>query len=388
LNYLLYQSFSFALCFFTRRRLAGKLSLLASVIFLGLNYPAGNDFVGYFTNYDCIVNNICKQSIGDFELGFNAINFVLGGLGYQVMIFFIAAFNIFCVYKFSSYFNNQAFVFLTVIGVVAWPLYTEALRQSLSISMVILSIPYLMKKRVIKFSIFIVLGALFHTGALVCLIFLSTFLNNVFARIITIVIFVLSLLFFILPVKTLELILLLLPSSSMAYEKLMFYASSEVYQPQLSIGFGVIPDFFLVIVLLYLMSKGRSQLNISWVSQGVMLFIAFFVIIGRGMPVFTRLGWYGIPFVATLLSTVFEGGVFLNRIKVNHIFIIKGIIFLWILSQILRPFVYSHSAYGILQQELIFFRLADLNDQSLAWVAAEKCKTLHFLGYPELCTLE
>ncbi len=77
------------------------LSFFLFFLFLGFSYPSGYDFVGYFTNYNCLVNHTCNSdNLIKFESGYNLLVLIFGQLGYQLTIVAIAIFNVVCVFKF------------------------------------------------------------------------------------------------------------------------------------------------------------------------------------------------------------------------------------------------------------------------------------------------
>ena len=86
--------------------------LFLTFIFIGLSFPAGGDWIGYFQNYDCNINNICNSDFTMFEYGYELIVKILGYLGFQSIIIFIAIINIFAIRSFSIKFDKPAIVVL------------------------------------------------------------------------------------------------------------------------------------------------------------------------------------------------------------------------------------------------------------------------------------
>ena len=101
------------------------------------------DFVGYFTNYNCLVNHTCNSdNLIKFESGYNLLVLIFGQLGYQLTIVAIAIFNVVCVFKFiqKNKIGNGSFVFFVLLTMLGWVLYIEAIRQAMAMSIFLYAI--------------------------------------------------------------------------------------------------------------------------------------------------------------------------------------------------------------------------------------------------------
>ena len=369
------------------------LSLIITFITFACTYPAGGDWIGYFLNYDCIENSICTVNTPTFEFGFNIFVSAFGGLGFLGYNALIVAFNVYAINRFSKKFENPAFIFFALMSFFSWVIYIEAIRQSIAISLLLIAIPYLFSKEKYKYALLIILATTFHTTALIGLIFLIPMISVRLSKLSSFGVLIVSIIFLVMPVVTLNMVYMLLQPGSIAQQKLSYYLSSEAYQPQFSAGIGTIFDFLLLFIVIktYLnINKHndfqKSSLNI--IIPGVVLYFSFSIIIGKMMPVMTRIGWYGVPFLVILLSANISNSIFIKKINYRaKIPLIRIWLYLFLISQIARPLLYDHSRYGILNQTTIFQQINYLDDRGLYARAEQKCQVLHKMGLTFLCSI-
>lgn len=371
---------------------------LVFVLFLTLSvlifsFPGGNDWIGYFQNYDCIVNDKCYSGLLVFEPGYEFIVSVIGKLGFQFIIIFIAFLNVFYLYKFSSGFNNKALIIFFIMSMLFWTLYTEAIRQSLAFSIILFGMRDLLNGKYIKFTFLVIFSSLFHVTSLVCLLLVLPFFSIKLSRFVSYGLLVLGVFFIVMPLGLLEYAVSLFSNNSMIGMKLNFYLSSEEYQPQLSIGFGTILDvllIFLIFISFYRINKNtlyKSEKFHYVVFMGVSIYISFGLLMGKMMPVLTRIGWYGIPLVIILIYTLIGNSIYYDRYKPKNtkIYISSILVLMYFILQILRPFTYDHSRYNIMHQQTIIQKIDSMDDLSMRIEAKKKCAILSQLGYGYLC---
>ncbi|QXZ09310.1 EpsG family protein [Comamonas sp. Y33R10-2] len=366
----------------------GFIIFLLLVYYLCLMYPGSNDFVGYFANYDCLINEICNDDNVKFEKGYELIVMATGWGGYQFLLFSVGLINIFSIYFFTRKFERRSFFFLAFMGVLAWTMYTEALRQSLAFSLLIIGVSFLIEGSIKKYVVFVFLASFFHISAIVSIIVLINILGKKFLKILVSILLLSVFLFAYNPVNFIEIIIAFLPKESIGYEKLLFYITSDIYKPVFSFGIGAFPDVLLIGYLLLNLKQARLEYRYFWIYGGILLFVIFSIFAGKFMPVFTRLGWYGLPFLAIFMySSIWRSKLMPNfSMKYRNINIL--LIYLWIFSQMLRPFVYDHSNFNIFKQELFLQRIDFVDDAGMRSAAEQKCKDLISLGYDELCYLQ
>jgi energy-coupling factor transporter transmembrane protein EcfT len=120
---------------------------------------------------------------------------------------------------------------------------------------------------------------------------------------------------------------------------------------------------------------------------GSCLYISFAIFIGKMMPVMTRIGWYGMPFVLIVLYVnIGESFYYKKYTKAVRNSLSKYLIYIFGL-QIIRPFTYEYSNYNILHQQTIFQNIDALDDISLREAARNKCLILTHMGYGYLCSI-
>ena len=389
--YATYFIFLGVLCNVGNKKEALYLSLLLTFIFTGLSYPAGNDWIGYFVNYDCKINKICFDSFVSFEIGYQLIVNTIGQLGFIYINIFLSIIFIICLGFFSSQFENRVLITFFIMSMISWALYTEAVRQGVAISIFYIALYYLRKEDLIKYVLLVVLASMMHVTALVGLIMIIPYLSKSIAKVVMFGLFVFAVGFAMTPFTILNLFLNILPIDSSANIKLDYYLNSNDYMPQLSIGLGLIFDVLITVVLILTARKLKFQ-NIKnnkfffSCLIGMSIYICFAVIIGRFMPVLTRIGWYFIPVIIIILYSNFGNSIFYEKLykknKVTNILIL-----IYFIVQIIRPLTYAHSYYGITHQQTIFQNANNLDDASLRYAAAKKCGILRKLGYNDLCYL-
>lgn len=386
--YFIFNTLLLFFSFLKSDKLIVFLIILISLFYFGLMYPESGDFVGYFENYDCLNNGFCYEDTPKFELGFNLLNVLIGWGGYQLLLILIAVFNIWSVLIFSKRFKKRSFIFFSLFAPLAWVLYTETLRQSVAFSFVLIGIGYLLDGKWKNYIISVFAAAFFHSTAIVSLFFLLGFLSKQAIKNICIIFFFSIFVFWFYFESIINFLISFFGSEQMLLNKVIFYFSSDVYAPQLSLGLGIIPDIGLIFFIVLnrgFFDGGRKS---NTVMAGVILFFIFVFFVGRYMPVFTRVGWYGLPFICILMHHCLWGSNISKykgrRLKVINLFLI----YIWIAMQVIRPLTYAHSYYNISQQEPIFMNFHIMSDDGMRESAKNKCLDLIGLGYDALCYIK
>ena len=223
--------------------------LLLTFMFIAFSYPAGGDWIGYFSNYNCQINGVCYSNFILFEPGYQFLVNTVGHLGFFAITVFTAFINIVFLYKFSKNFNNSALIVLMIMCVFLWGIFTEAIRQGIAFCIILYGILFLYKNKIYKYLSLVLLASLFHVTAIISLIFVLPYVNKSISKIAVLSLILLGLMFFVFPTQILESFLSLLPSSSSASIKLDFYINSDTYKPQISVGIGLLVDLILLIVI-------------------------------------------------------------------------------------------------------------------------------------------
>ncbi|KML18777.1 polymerase [Leclercia adecarboxylata] len=393
--YLLYfLSLFMVYAFLTHRKQALFVATTMTFLFVALSYPAGGDWIGYFINYDCHVNNVCRPGFFLFEPGYEFIVYTVGILGYQSIIVFIALINTLLLYQYAKYFEHGCYVIIAIMSMFLWSVYIEAIRQAIAMSIIMYSINHLICKNTKKYVVLVLLASTFHTTAMIALIFLIPIYSKVITKIIGYGLLISGGLFFFLSTTLLNLALLILPADSIASQKLNFYLNSEQYKPLLSVGSGTLLDILLIVLIAvsFYRIKNKSLSKHDHLNNvmllGSCLYIAFAIFIGKMMPVMTRIGWYGMPFVLIVLYVnIGESFYYKKYTKAVGNSLSKYCIYMFFGLQIIRPFTYEYSNYNILHQQTILQNIDALDDVSLREAAKNKCLILTNMGYGYLCSI-
>lgn len=398
--YINYFIISTIVCLFVKQNTSERRTfslfvvLFLTFVFIGFSYPAGGDWIGYFNNYNCQINKICYSSFTLFEPGYQLLVNIAGHLGFFAIIITTALINVFLLYKFSKNFNHSALIILMIMCLFLWGMFTEAIRQGIAFCIILYAVSLLHKGSIYKYLLMVLLASLFHITAIICLTFVLPYVNKLFSRITILLLISFGVTFFIIPTQILQYVLPFLPAGSNTSIKLDFYLNSDAYRPQISVGLGLILDIVLLVVI-YISNKRikKYQLYTEYrfylaTLLGVGVYITFAMLVGRMMPVLTRVGWYGFPMVLMLIYVNIGESIFYKaystqrRKKINAVVIF---ILFYFLLQPLRPFTYEHSRYGIIHQKTIFQKSSELDDKSLIRSSYEKCSIYNDMGYGYLC---
>ncbi|WP_074143108.1 EpsG family protein [Enterobacter hormaechei] len=380
--------------FLTHRKQALIVAIIITFLFIALSYPAGGDWIGYFINYDCKVNDVCQPGFVLFEPGYEFIVSIVGLLGYQSIIIFIAIINMTLVYHFAKDFDRGCYIVIAIMSMFLWSVYIEAIRQAIAMSIIMFSIHSLICKNMKRFVILVTIASTFHITAIIGFLFLIPIYFRAFTKVISYGFLISGLFFFLFSTDILSLALMVLPTDSIASQKLNFYLNSDQYRPILSIGTGTVLDILMLMIIsvsFYRIKKNalskHQHLN-NIMLLGSCLYVTFAIFIGKMMPVMTRIGWYGMPFVLILIYVnIGESFYYKKHTRLMKSNFTKYYIYAYFVLQIARPFSYDYSNYNILHQQTIIENIDALDDSSLREAAKEKCLILTNMGYDYLCSI-
>ncbi len=146
--YLLYFLVVTMLAIFVTQRKQALISVITLTFFyIALSYPAGNDWLGYFINYDCLINDRCYDDFIVFEPGYQLVVLITGQLGFQGILISLALLNAILLYKYARHFENGALVYIFIMCMFIWALHFEAIRQALALSITMYGIKSLAEKK-------------------------------------------------------------------------------------------------------------------------------------------------------------------------------------------------------------------------------------------------
>jgi transmembrane protein EpsG len=147
-----------------------RLSFTLIFLFLSLRYNYGNDYKSYLEHFVDIQHFDIE---GRFEPAWQLLCLLFKPIGFFAMTAFLAAFNCFVYYRFVKKYVPPVYYWLAVFLYVFNPylmlVQSSAMRQSIAISIFLISIEYLYKKDIVRYFLCIGLASLFHQSALILL---------------------------------------------------------------------------------------------------------------------------------------------------------------------------------------------------------------------------
>ncbi|KUO68033.1 MAG: hypothetical protein APF83_12185 [Lutibacter sp. BRH_c52] len=153
-----------------------KVSFFLIFLFLAFRYDFGNDYKGYLEKFQ-FLNTFGLENylIWDTsEIGWAYLNYIFIPFGFFAMVAALALLNSLIYYNFIKRYVPVKFYWLGVFIYIFDPylmlIHASAMRQSLAISLVVLSFNYLYKKDFLRFILIILISSFFHRSALIMLI--------------------------------------------------------------------------------------------------------------------------------------------------------------------------------------------------------------------------
>lgn len=167
----------------TRKMIYCFIISIILIIVSGLRHlSVGNDtwnYVNIFYRYNQMSINELFQNHFGIEFGYVILNKFIGSLslGHQWLLLFTAVVFTLSVSKFIyDYSNDVVLSYLVLFSFSFFQFSMTGVRQTLAISIVIFGIKYALDKKLIKFSLVVLLASTFHQSALVAFfIYLATY---------------------------------------------------------------------------------------------------------------------------------------------------------------------------------------------------------------------
>lgn len=263
--------------------------------FIGLRYQTGLDWLFY---NDLFNGESFSLAI---EPGYYLLSFISSFLlEYWIYQALITAFLIICLKKFFEE-NTKCYLFcLGVFCLYQFIFITEALRQIIALSIILIAYKKLYGSKIFQFSVLTFLAVLFHVSAVIVL-FILPFLkrgNIHILKILTVIGIVLAI-FNIYPVDSLIQLFSMLPTGGYI-EKIKWYSQEDYAGSVLT--FSLIFKVLIVFLFDYrfksIKSNGDSIVNtraIDFIYTSVYLMIFLDVYLGRFGTISTRLDVYFLP---------------------------------------------------------------------------------------------
>lgn len=148
-------------------------SFVPIFLFLAFRYQYGNDYAAYFDMFeDVAVANSFSFDSSEWhaEIGWIFLNRIFSSLGFFSLIFFLAMFNCWAYARFLNKFVPPEYYWVSIFLYVFSPdnmlVQASAMRQAVSIAIFLISLEFLVEKKLVKYFVLIALAASFHSSAL------------------------------------------------------------------------------------------------------------------------------------------------------------------------------------------------------------------------------
>ena len=145
-------------------------------VFLAIRYEWGNDYRQYIDKFT-VYNSIDEFNYSDpnerWEVGWIFLYRIFKPFGFFSLVIVLTAFEISVYYWFIKKYIPKEWYWFAVFIYVFNPNFmltqSSMMRQTLAMCIVLLSIPYIYKKKVIIAALFILFASLFHSSAKILL---------------------------------------------------------------------------------------------------------------------------------------------------------------------------------------------------------------------------
>jgi hypothetical protein len=312
-------------------------SVIIIFIFLAIRYDFGNDYLGYFMNFDEI-NEYNFFSIKGNEIGWIYLNYIFGPFGFIGMQIFLAGFSCYILYRFIKKYVPQNYYWIAIFIYTFQPyhllVFSSAMRQAIVISFFLLAIDYLIEKKPFHYIAIIMFSTLFHTTALFLLPIIIFSYVKIKPKISFIIL--LTIISYILYIFKEDIFILSGEFITLYFEK-EYSSHLNIDLSNVSIGLGFLLNFFIYIILFYQLKNTNVHSEILIFNITALSFLLMTLTLS--IPLVSRINFYFTP----LLMIAYPIALRNMKLKVfKHIFIL-----LIIISNIYQYFIFFHSTVWI-----------------------------------------
>jgi transmembrane protein EpsG len=276
-----------------------KLSFILIFLFLAIRYDYGNDYMGYLDGYlDIEYFNFNLKN--KYEPAWQILCILFKPVGFFVMIAALAAFNSIVYYRFIKKYVPPVYYWLAVFLYVFNPyfmlVHSSAMRQSVAISIFILSFDYLYRKEAIRYIITIFIASMFHQSAimLILIYFISIYKFNITKIKIILLVFVYAFTFFLVQYI----------SPFIDYIIREYFPRYEVYDIPytLSTGLGFIYYIIVMLIIMYYMQYELQEKELLF----KLVIISYFIIPFQfNIELISRFSMYLTPFLIVVIPLIY-----------------------------------------------------------------------------------
>lgn len=144
-----------------------RLSIILIFLFLALRYNFGNDYMAYYDTFNSMSFN--DRADADMELGYNLLCSIFEPLGFFSLQIFLAGIYCYALYRTIISYIKPGWYWLAILFIISNPdllfFGASAFRQTLALSIILLSIPYLQRKSIV-YIFMVLLATQFHQSAM------------------------------------------------------------------------------------------------------------------------------------------------------------------------------------------------------------------------------
>ena len=267
------------------------IAIFLLICFYGIRYDYGNDYMAYFNNFQIINGQSTLELSTDsknLEWGWVVLNRIFKPIGFFGLVFFLTIVQFYSFYRVVSKYvpRNQQYIALFFYIFTPGLLITmlSMMRQTLAMNIILLSIPFILNKKIIKSLFIIILAAQFHQSAYIMLILPFTLYLQKISNIKYHMIFI-----------SLYLLIIILHSTIAPYIRdftLYYFERYETYteaeNAKLGTGIGFV--FTCIFGLMIILIDNKTTKN-SWFLK--LLTISYIILpLGISIPLITRIGYY------------------------------------------------------------------------------------------------
>lgn len=283
-----------------------KASYVLVFLFLSLRYDYGNDYSSYFGGYFSL------QSFSDenfyykgYEFAWQYLNYffkyLFGDAGFHLMLSSMAAFTCFVLYRFTiKYIPLKYYTFGTALLLIEPNnilVLSSAMRQSIAVTVFLLSFDYLLQRKYAKYILGILVASLFHSSAVIFIALIA--LNIVNWRMYLPYVFIVFFgLFFLLNNLTVlfNQVNILLESQESQY---LAYTKQGFVERKIGLGFAL--SVLLYFVVLITNRKETYNIQQNTILK-IVLVALIFLILSLSVEMANRLNYYIFPVVVSAYS--------------------------------------------------------------------------------------
>lgn len=157
-----------------------ELAILILICFYGVRYKYGNDFSSYLAifnqvnSYVQLDTALRNASYSNLEIGWVLLNRLFGNLGFSALVFFLTIVQFSAIYYISVKYVQRKDLYIVLFFYLFTSTFLltmlSAMRQCLAISIVLFSVPLILRGKKIFAILVIILAAQFHSSAYIMIL--------------------------------------------------------------------------------------------------------------------------------------------------------------------------------------------------------------------------